>query len=202
MTQPPKKNVAVIVDGYIHDLVDLDSVDLHEVTAGHHCPQCCYECRDWPKYVSDFLKREAKHAEAEALPDRPFVVLSMVHSRDCAAVRSQINRASHLRTLEEYHRNMGGTGTCRWPTYVDETAALATGLPRCSRCCPDIRSSAKPPRPVYIKPAGLGWPMPDGSCARSEKSSFGREVNSRERLASVERTASRESALRVARGQR
>lgn len=159
------RRVAVIVDGYIYGHPLLDTVELHDITDGHCCVRCCEQCR---AYARD-AERHRAAGEAHASTDRslPYVILTKVHTRDCRAVRSELNRAERGITSEQYH---DGALFTRWPTYVDRDTAAASEAYRCRACCPDLPAPydrKQDPMRSRIRCTGTGWPEDDGTCARS-----------------------------------
>lgn len=93
-----------------------------------------------------------------------FALLAKVHRSDCPHVMRQIEVVEQMRAgVTEWDGSL-----MRLPAYVDRSAAEASRLPRCKTCCPDV-SAPPPPRVVsWVKSSGLGWPMGDGTCARSD----------------------------------
>ena len=174
--QEPRRTVAVLVNGFVYGQADLESIELHDVTEGHHCRRCCGRCEGYEHDAARHRAGAAAHASDATDPSRPFVVLTKVHTRDCPSVRGEITRAERGQTPEQYHEGWLFAG---WPKYVDRETAAASTATRCRTCCPDLPAPydrRSDPMNTTIRCTGTGWPDGDGKCRRPPRSPFSRAL--------------------------
>jgi hypothetical protein len=82
-----------------------------------------------------------------------------IHALSCHVVRKGITAAE--RFLSD---PLNATWPAVYPTLLTRDQAEQPGRKRCTQCAPDVRETKRPRRPQR---SGLGWPLHDGTCARS-----------------------------------
>lgn len=106
----------------------------------------------------EFQRQDARNAFAEfGSRDQP----GKVHALDCHVVRANIEAAERF-----VGDPLGGHYAQRYPRLLTREEAQTPGRKRCTRCAPDVQEVKRTPRPTL---SGLGWPLGDGSCARSPR---------------------------------
>lgn len=168
--------VALIVDGLVYGQADLNSIELHDVTGGHHCTRCCPPCGDYRVQLAHQQRLAALHAVELQDPDRTHVILTKVHTRDCPTVRAEITRAERTVSADDWHEGYLFT---KYPRYVDRNTAATSTAYRCRVCCPDLPAPydrKSDPMRFRIRCTGTGWPEDDGRCERPRRSRFSRDL--------------------------
>ena len=111
----------------------------------------CEYCAAYAAAMAWSQHDKARWAAELAEADREFVLLTMVHTRECSVVAREVAAAEELMIRLTPAMARHGGERVEWPKVVDRTHAVAARRKRCSRCAPDL-----PDQPVRGSVKGSG----------------------------------------------